>query len=469
MHFKILDQTDSYKLGHWDMMPAGTQRVWSYLESRFGAAHAFVIFMGLQPILLDKLAGNVVSQADIDAAYEMAQWHFGDKSVINKEGWEYIANDLGGRLPVEIRAVPEGTAVPTSNILASVVNTDDDTEWLTNYIESTLTHVWYPTTVATLSRSVRQMIERYLEATGCDLAAADFMLHDFGYRGATSNEAAAMGGAAHLVNFKGTDTIVAMALLRDFYNQVDPSAFSVRATEHSVMTALGNGNDIAVLDELLAKYDTGILSVVADSYDIYKFVQAVCDRAELIKSRPDFKLVGRPDSLTPADKTHEALTLNIMSTLAETFGGTKTDTNHLQLDPHIGVLWGDGIGPDGIEKILQTLQWAGFAASNMVFGMGGGLLQRDINRDTERFAFKCSAQYRDDEWYDIQKKPLDASKVSKTGRLALVEGEDGVLTTVQGPREDDILETVFLDGEVTKMWTLDEIRERANETSKAFA
>lgn len=474
MRNSIIDYTDSYKVGHWDMLLPDTEKVYSYMESRRGAAHSFTQWFGLQGILQEYLAGKVVTLEDIHTAKTLMEGHFGDPNVFNEEGWTYIADEHAGRLPLEIRAVPEGTCVPTGNALMTVVNTDTKVPWLTNYVESLLTHVWYPTTVATISRSVRKTIERYLDETGCAAEAADFMLHDFGYRGATTNEAASIGGAAHLTNFLGTDTIVAMTYLRDYYFHTGPAAFSVRATEHSIMTS--TGNDLEMFDFLLDRYTQDlpeeglrILSIVADSYDIYKFVEHVNSKADYIKSLKNFKLVVRPDSITPQDPSPESLTLNIMSRLAEGYGTTKTAKGFALLDEHIGVLWGDGIGPDGIRKILELLKWAGFAAANMVFGMGGGLLQRDINRDTERFAFKCSAQLRSGVWVDIQKNPLDPSKKSKTGRFALVEGEDGVLVTVPGPDERDIMETVFLDGEVTKVYTLEEVRARATATAKAFA
>lgn len=467
-NFSIIEETDGYKPSHGWMLQDDTQVVYSYMEPRLGAQHDFVQVIGTQFTLLEYLEGVRVTLDDIYRAKAMFADYFGNDKIFNEAGWTYIATALGGRLPLKIKAVPEGTCVPVGNVIFTVENTDENCAWLTNYVESLLTHIWYPTTVATVSRSVRMMIERILTETGCGLEGADFMLHDFGYRGATSNEAAAIGGFAHITNFLGTDTIVAMVLAKNYYNHIGPAAFSVPASEHSVMTALGQGNDITVLDQLLEKFPTGILSVVADSYDIYKFTQAVCDRKDKILAR-DGKFVLRPDSVTSTDNTPESLTLQLVSMLHATFGGTKNEAGYVTLNPKVGVLWGDGIGPDGIEKILNTLKWAGFAADNMVFGMGGGLLQRNIDRDTERFAFKCSAQKRNGEWLDIQKNPLDASKKSKAGRLALVKGEDGMLTTVVGPREDDILETVFLDGEVTKTYTLEEIRARAAETSKIFA
>lgn len=233
------------------------------------------------------------------------------------------------------------------------------------------------------------------------------------------------------------------------------------------MTSLGKGNDIVILDQLLENHPTGILSVVADSYDIYAFTEAVIARKDTILAR-DGRFVLRPDSITPTHMTPATLTLALLEMLWDGFGGTETDKGYKVLDTHVRVLWGDGIDGDGIIDILEILENAGFAAENMVFGMGGGLLQKNIDRDTERFAFKCAGQIRSGEWYDISKEPLDASKKSKSGRLALVVDEKEGFRTVKGPDAKDVLETVFLDGEVVKMYTLEEVRATAEASAARF-
>lgn len=466
MKTNVIQQSDSYKVTHHRQYPPGTEVVYSYFESRKGAEFDETVFFGLQYILEEYLEGVRVTQKMIDDAAVLFESHFGDPTMFNRAGWEHILNTHEGRLPVRIKAVPEGTPVPVGNVLMTVENTDPECFWLTNYIESLLTHVWYPSTVATLSRDVRQTIERYMVATGSEMGGLDFMLHDFGYRGATTNEAAAIGGAGHLVNFLGTDTIPAMALAAEYYNGSDV-AFSVAATEHSVMTAEGNGNDIAVLDRLLEEYPTGILSVVADSYDIYAFTDAVRARKKEILSR-DGRFVLRPDSITKLDDTPARLVVTLLEGLWQTFGGTTTEKGYKVLDTHIRVLWGDGIDRVGINSILWNMQQAEFAAENLVFGMGGGLLQK-MNRDTQRFAFKCSAQKRDGVWHDISKEPLDESKKSKAGRLMLCEEVDlrgsttNYITLRQDDVEDgtDILDTVFEDGKIVKHYTFDEVRNNA--------
>lgn len=456
--------TDSYKLTHFSQYPSGTTGVYSYLEAREGAAFPETVFFGLQP-LLERLEGCVVTMDDVREAADIAAIHFGNPDVFNLEGWTYIAQTLKGRLPLCIKAVDEGTVVPAGNVLMTVENTDPECFWLTNALESLLLHVWYPTTVASLSRSVKQMLAEKLEKTGCDLEGLPFMLHDFGYRGATGDEAAAMGGAGHLVNFMGTDTLPALMLAIDSYNANPGSlGFSVPATEHSVMTALGKDGEFDQVWSLLDANPTGIVSCVADSYNIYEFVETI--GLEPYKRRimgRDGKFVVRPDSCTAQHPTPDLLVVNLLDRLWRLYGGTTNAKGFRVLDPHVGLLWGDGIDPVGIEKILNRMALNGYAASNIVFGMGGGLLQK-VNRDTQRFAFKSSAQQRGGVWHDVQKKPLDATKSSKAGRLMLVCEQGEWRTAPEGGYHDgaDRLKVRFLDGEIKNAPKFEDIRKRAN-------
>lgn len=468
MSQNIIFESDSYKVAHYQQYPYGTDGVFSYFESRVGAEFPFTEFFGLQQILIDYLEGVVVDQAKIDLAYEILGDHFGDYTIFNKDGWQYILNEHGGKLPLEISAVPEGLCVPVGNALMTVTATDPECIWLVQYLESLLTHVWYASTVATLSRWVRISLEDWLRRTGGDPAAIDFMLHDFGYRGASTSEAAKIGGLGHLVNFMGTDTLPALLGAIEYYGHTGAAGFSVVATEHSVMTAEGTGNDIAVLDRLLDQYPTGILSVVADSYDIYAFIDAVVERKDRILAR-DGRFVLRPDSTTPKHKTPDALMVNILERLWDGFGGTTLATGHRLLDTHIRALWGDGIDRKGIDAICAAAAGSAFSAENMVFGMGGGLLQK-VNRDTQRNAFKCSAQSVDGVWHDVKKEPLDTSKASKAGRLKLVAGQGGGFQTVRLEEPGlSLLDVVFRNGEVTRRQTLTDIRAIATESAKPWA
>jgi nicotinamide phosphoribosyltransferase len=453
-------KTDSYKLGHWQQYPEGTEAVFSYLEAREGAQYDRTVFFGLQSILR-KLEGVVVTNDDIQEAYALAEAHFGNPNLFNFDGWKFIVDECGGKLPLHIKAVPEGTPVPNSNVLMTVENTRPEAFWLTNAVESLLLHVWYPTTVASVSYGVKQVLKRALGQSSDNPDAVNFMLHDFGYRGATTDEAAAIGGAAHLVNFLGTDTLPAMELLmNDYAATADTLAFSVPATEHSVMTALGREGEMDQVQRLLDQYPTGIVSCVADSYNIYKFADAVGERFKDQILARDGKFVVRPDSTTLLHTTPASLVIDLLHRLYEDFDGTTNSKGYKVLNPKVGLLWGDGIDPRGIARIVDTMVMKGWSAENIVFGMGGGLLQK-VNRDTQRFAFKSSAQKRDGLWHDVYKEPLDATKKSKKGRLKLIAGDNGFQTVRATADGQDLLRSVFYDGETLIYDNLDDIRARA--------
>jgi nicotinamide phosphoribosyltransferase len=457
----LVTATDSYKLNHWNQYPEDTEGVYSYFESRKGARFPYTVFFGLQHIIKQMLLKPITVE-DIAEARDLAGIHFGKSDLFNEYGWNRILKQHNGYLPLHIKAVPEGSVIPTGNVLMTVENTDPECYWLTNAMESLLTHVWYPSTVATLSRVTKECIKKYLEATADSEEGLPFMLHDFGYRGATTHDAAAIGGAGHLINFLGTDTVPAMLLALDSY-AADPKtlAFSVPATEHSVMTSLGREGEMDIVSKLIDEYPDGILSVVGDSYDIHHFVNTVTVNGfrERIEAR-DGVFVIRPDSITMAEDTPEKLVTWIAKTVAFNMGATINSKGYRVLNPKVRILWGDGIDLQGIEKILAALRKAGFSAENMVFGMGGGLLQK-INRDTQRFAFKASAQKRYGEWHDVSKKPLDESKSSKAGRLKLCYTDGSYSTLPEGNGDLDLLETVFKDGRLVRRQTFDDIRARA--------
>ena len=448
--------TDSYKLAHWQQYPEDTEGVYSYWESRDGARYRTTTFFGLQYLVKRYLEGAAVNEADAEEAFELARHHFGDASLFNYQGWLDLINRHEGRLPVRIKAVPEGMAVPVGNVMMTIENTDPAFYWLPNYLETLLCRLWYPTNVATLSGAVIDRIGVYLEETTGSREGLEFMLHDFGSRGATTAEAAALGGAAHLIHSRGTDTLQGMELAHDYYGaSYENLAFSVPATEHSVMTARGRDGEAEVVDQLLDAYPKGILSIVADSYDTRAFVRMLADKFKDRILARDGKVVVRPDSGSPMGET-----VKVLDMLRESFGTTTNDKGYDVLDPHVGALWGDGIDADGIDKILYAMQRANFAASNIVFGMGGGLLQKH-NRDTQRDAFKASSIKRGGVWHPIYKDPTNGHKPSKAGRLALIRNGAGVTTISSDDTfvgDNDLLETVFENGVLLREQTFDQVR-----------
>lgn len=475
----LLLLSDSYKFNHWAQYPEITEAVMSYFESRLGAKFQETVWVGLQYILEEYFVGQVVTRDKIEEAAILSQNHFGDNEAFNREGWEHILNEYNGYLPLRIRSVPEGTPVTINNVMMTIENLGGEkTKWLTNFSETILTHVWFPSTVATLSREVKKMCKRELD-NSCDLPEdvksiiLSYMLHDFGFRGTSSNESAGIGGFAHLANFMGTDTVIAMLVARDYYG-ADPEfkniAHSVRATEHSVMTSLGEDGEKQVLENFIRKNPQGIISCVADSYNIERFInEYVRDFKDLILARQPnangvCKFVVRPDSLRFEGDTPEDQMVWILDQLWEIFGGTVNTLGKKVLNPCCSTLWGDGIDIYGIEKILIACVKAGYSVESLVFGMGGGLLQK-VNRDTQRNAFKCCAQMQAGKWVDVKKNPLDTSKASKGGRLALIRGTiDNEFYTVREEGIDEsenLLQITYEMGRILKRYTLDDIRENA--------
>merc|ERR1719300_987404 len=252
--------TDSYKISHHLQYPPDTTSIFSYFESR-GGKWEKTLFFGLQIILREYLTGVVVTQQMIEEADLLFRQHFGC-DIFNRSGWELIVSRHGGRLPVRIRAVPEGSLVTTRNVLFTVENTDPDVSWITNYLETLLVQTWYPITVATNSWSCKQVIKNYLEKTGDDLSGLEFALHDFGFRGVSSVESAGIGGAAHLVNFLGTDTLAAILTAKKFYAGAGMAGHSIPATEHSTMTTWGRQGERGAVENVMKNIPSGGLAIV---------------------------------------------------------------------------------------------------------------------------------------------------------------------------------------------------------------
>lgn len=457
---------DSYKVSHGNMMPTGSEYVYSYYEARLGAKWDNVNFFGLQAILKKYLVGVVITQENIDKMAELCEGHFGNKTAFNRAGWQHILTKHGGKLPIRIKAVAEGKSVEVGNALMTIENTDPKCFWLTSYLESLLSHVWYPTTICSQSGEIKKMLVKYLNASADSLAGIDFMLHDFSFRSVTCAEAGAIGSLAHIVHFLGTDSVIALQAAIEFYGHkgYKDLAYSVPASEHSVGTSMGRQGETGLVKELLNKYPTGILSLVADSFDFESFVENIIGvvHKEQILNREGIVVV-RPDSLTPNLTTPEAVAVWTQKSLYDSFPGEYNRRGMKVLNKKLKVLMGDGLDKDKIERILQKTIEAGFSVENLVFGCGSGLLQR-VNRDDCRFAMKSSAQCRNGVWFDISKEPTDTTKISKKGKFKLVL-ENGKYQTVNisDPRKDE-LETVFENGELKRDMTFQQVRDNAKLT-----
>ena len=446
--------TDSYKVTHYRQYPPGTQHVYSYFESRGGRSDS-VVFFGLQYYLQRYFAGPVVTREAIDYAEGFLADHFERGDLFNRAGWEHIVHAHGGRLPVSIKAVPEGTPVPVRNVLLTIENTDPECFWLPNYLETLIVQVWYGCTVATLSREIKRVILGFLTRTG-DPASADFKLHDFGFRGVSSVESAAVGGAAHLVNFRGTDTLVACILAARVYD-AGMAGFSIPAAEHSTQIAWGREHELDSYRNMLNRFPTGTVAVVSDSYDILHAARDLWGKQlrEAVLAR-DGTLVIRPDSGDPATTV-----VQVLNILGECFGSSTNAKGYRVLPPQVRVIQGDAVDYEQVGRVLAAIAEQGWSADNVGFGMGGALLQK-VHRDTQQFAFKTSAVVVDGTMRDVYKAPVgDPSKASKRGRLKLVRRGKQLITVGQDDPGEDQLREVFRDGEilVREQWT--DVRARA--------
>lgn len=465
--------TDSYKASHWKQYPPGTTNIYSYFESR-GGEFKHTVFFGLQYLLKEYLNGPVVNYDKIDEAYEFYKAHFG-QDQFNMDGWTKIVHKHGGFLPIRIRAVPEGSVVPTSNVLITIENTDPECFWLTNYLETLLVQVWYPTTVATQSWYMKQILLSYLDKTG-DPSLVDFKLHDFGFRGVSSVETAGIGGMAHLVNFKGTDTVEGIRYADRYYNS-GVCGFSIPASEHSTITSWGRENEVKAFRNMLKQYPTGLVACVSDSFNIYDACEKLWGEDLSLEVRQrEGTLVIRPDSGDPL-----VVIPKVLQILGEKFGVSRNEKGFKVLNPKVRVIQGDGIDRRSMHNILDHLYMFGWSTDNIAFGSGGGLLQK-LNRDTCKFAFKASSiTYINGETTDsiernIYKEPItDGGKKSKSGRLGLVKvvGPNGfTFKTVKESYFNDIythneLVEVFKNGTITKEYDWIDIKRRVEESGKA--
>lgn len=461
--------TDSYKAGHARCYPPGMTDLYAYCEARGGEFPA-TVFFGEQYYRQQYLTGAVIRAEDVDEAEAFWTAHFGRDDYFPADAWRRLVRKHDGRLPLRIKAAPEGTLTPVHNVIMTVESTDPEFAWVVTFFETLILKVWYPTTIATQSFFIRQRIREQLERSGASPEGLDFMCHDFGYRGCSSEETAGIGAAAHLLSFQGTDTVAGIRMLREHYGAQMP-AFSIPATEHSVICAFGRDGELDAFAHYLDAFPTGVIACVSDTYDIYNAVEHFWGERlrDRVASR-DGRLVIRPDSgdyLTVVPRVLEAL--------GQRFGTTTNAAGYRVLDTHVRVIQGDAMEYDSIATLYGSIVDLGWSAENLTVGSGGGLLQK-VNRDTCGFAFKASEVTVNGEVRPISKTPVtDVTKRSKEGRMKLVRTVGGYTTVLQTDdpaaydEAEDVLETVFENGESLRTTTLDEIRARVREQETVLA
>lgn len=461
VHDNIMLDTDMYKHTHWKMIPKDVKYTYAYQESRGvtdkGVPPETLVF-GYQYYIKRYLEGQVITEALINEAKDLMKEFFG-MDYFNEHGWKYILENYDGMLPILIKAVPEGMVIPSHNILLSIENTDPHVPWLTTFIETLLLRSWYPISVATTSFGIKRLIRKYAEKTGGN-SDIPFHLNDFGSRGVSSKESAGVGGMAHLVNFKGSDTIEAGRFAKKYYNAEFTMA-SVAATEHSETLVWGEEHEKDAYEHFINTFPSGILSIVSDTYDINNAVDKIfgVELRDKILER-DGRLVVRPDSGYPPH-----ITVQVLKSLYKHFGGSTNDKGYININPKVGVIYGDYIRYGMIDDILAGMEREGFSTDNVVFGMGGALLQQ-VNRDTFKFAIKNSACADENMvWKGIAKNPItDPGKKSKKGRFQLIK-ENGEFKTQEYNylhEDKDILVPIFKNGKLLIEHNWDDICKRAD-------
>jgi len=440
--------TDGYKLSQWKQYPKNATHAMSYGEARGGADR--VKFFGLQYILKQM---QVPTLAEVDMVKTYVEKYTGRTDIFNYEGWKEIAEM--GYFPLKVRAVPEGTVVPTGQALFTVEPTLPGFIWLVGWFETKLLRVWYPTTVATISFEIKELIAGFLEKNGTP-ETLGFKLHDFGSRGVAVTEQAQLGGMAHLINFMGTDTLAGWMGAVEYYGaSLDGLGAGIPASEHSTITSWGADFEIDAFRNMIEQFggEGYIYACVSDSYNIWEALRKWKELEPLILEKGG-TLVVRPDSGDPV-----ATPVQVVKELMEMFGSTRNEKGYKVLPDHIRVIQGDGIEYNTIRDIAGRLADAEISIDNIAFGMGGALLQK-ADRDTYKFAMKMCAITVDGEERDVFKDPVtDPGKRSKKGYLTLNEDMETVRIADLGDKKD-LMQTVWVAGEFVNEVTFDEVRSR---------
>jgi nicotinamide phosphoribosyltransferase len=486
--------TDGYKTGHHQQYPKGTTLVYSNFTPRSNK---------YAPKGCDQLVsfGQQMVVKQIHEAFEK-DFFSQPKDVVcgemKRELSLYLNTDYDvshfealhdlGYLPIAVKSIEEGSLVPMRVPVLTIYNTHPDFYWITNYLETIISNLlWKPMTSATIAHTYRKVLTEWQEKTDAERAwFIDWQGHDFSMRGLDSIDATISSGLGHLTSFSGSDSLPAIFGARKFYNEEGFVAGSVNATEHSVMCAGSKEDEVGTFRNLMETYPTGILSIVSDTWDLWKVcTEHIVTLKEEILAR-DGKVVIRPDSGDPVDiicgtedYTRSKLSYEdvkdmpashpsakgVIELLWDVFGGTINEQGYKVLDSHIGAIYGDSITIERANEICTRLEAKGFASTNIVLGVGSFTYQFNT-RDTFGFAMKATYVEVNGEGREIFKDPItdDGIKKSAKGLLRVAKNEDGEITLFDQVNWYDeskgMLKTIYLNGQFENQTTLTEIRER---------
>ena len=480
---ELLTETDAYKLSHVEMREPGLEYVYSNFTAR-GTRVPYIqdgtVFFGLQAFLQVLNARwsefFALSAHDLEVVLGDYQYFVGrllgkPEDEIDDEHWRVLHSI--GYLPLRIRAIREGSVVPLRVPYFTIENTDPRVPWLTNYLETTLSaNLWQPITSATLSWATRRMLNQLAMESSSTPEAVDFQMHDFSYRGMENDAAAAASGAGHLISSLGTDTLPSIRYIDRYYDAGNGVVgMSVPASEHSIMTAVGPDGEFQTFERLIDLYPNGIVSLVSDSFDFWSALQNFMPRLKDKIMARNGRVVLRPDSGVPelilcgdpeAPEGSPARR-GAIDILGEVFGYTVNDKGYKELDPHIGLIYGDGITHERAESIVKNMMSQGWASTNVVFGFGSYTFQYQ-SRDTFMMAMKATWVQVNGEPRNIFKDPItdNGDKKSARGRLAVRRQMSGIPYLIQEAtpeqEENQDMETVFENGVITRHQSFADVR-----------
>ena len=526
MTINAMTLADGYKADHRRQYPNNTTLVYSNWTPRGSRISGIdkVVFFGLQYFIKQYLMEDFkrtffdLPKEKAVAAYKRRMDNYLGKDSVSVDHIGSL-HDLG-YIPVEIKALPEGSAVDIKVPMFTIKNTKPEFFWITNYLETLLSCViWMPCTSATIALEYRKLLNAWANKTSDDIDFVQWQGHDFSFRGLPGIEAAMMSAAGHLLSFTGTDTIPAIDFLEKYYNANSDNELiggSVPATEHSVICAGDKDGEFETFKRLITEiYPNGVVSIVSDTWDLWKVLTDFLPKLKTeIMSRAG-KVVIRPDSGNPVDiicgeikyafnsigeaenffynnlKDSLKFTINgeyyqikshsgnefiyesidpdpddigVIELLWETFGGTINSKGYKQLDSHIGAIYGDSITLERANEICKRLEAKGFASTNIVFGIGSFTYQYNT-RDTFGFAMKATYVEVDGIGRPIFKNPVtdDGTKKSAKGLLQIERRglsyklHDNVSLTEE---RSGSLNVVFSDGVLYKDDSLSNIRDR---------
>ncbi|KAK8757768.1 hypothetical protein V5799_004596, partial [Amblyomma americanum] len=455
--------TDSSRVCHYLLYPEQTTHLYSYFEC-IGGKFDKTLFFGLQYILKKWMVGPVVTVKKINEAKEFFRMHF-NQELFNESGWMHIVEQQhDGCLPLSIKAVPEGSLIPRRNVLFTVENTDPEVPWLTDWCQALLTQTWYPTAVATNAWHHKELMAKYLVDTCGSAASIPYQLHDFGFGGASSVESAALGGAAHLVNFLSTDNIAGVQLVHRYYGH-PMAGYSYPSTDHSTMTAWGPAGQYVACRQAMHAFPSGPASVASDAYHVANCCEHVWgqDLRHLVEARAELHggmLIVRLQSGDPPE-----IAVEVLETLGRHYSVAVNSLGFRELPPYVRLMHSDGVTLEMAEAVLANAKAHRWSAHNVLLASDGSLM-REQRGPAHRFSFQCSAAVVDGKEREVHRDPAtDTALSSKKGKLTLQRSGSSYITVEQGQGnpDEDCLVQVFRNGHLLVDQSFEDIRRRSQE------